>query len=970
MSGGGDIGTCFGCADCPVNCFETVVFCSQNGNKNCCCCRSFNPSQCGDAPPCTDGGCSDDTPLQKYSCVSGSCVQSITGTFTTLQDCQSNCSSFVDCCEDAEICGSESCPCSDCNYDLCCCLWLQSEDPDRPCNVCTPPGPKCTAPICPSHSEDNIGCVCTPSFAPCVSDCISAGGSASGCVSQCISICKDNAKWRCDPSKGCLQDPLFGGFDTLEDCQLNSSGICKQTLPQAHNCVNGRCIGPFETGEFVNLAACLLICGSWSCTTPQVDRGVCEFNSNTEINPAIGQYINQNECETSSECTLQIGFDCVSGIGCVQNVGGGQYSTLQACRQEGECGSFQCNGGPCIWKAEEFGGDLYSDLASCQADCSLTFCCSQNCPCTGFCSTNVCGQRTAKDCQGRPTFNTLEECKQQSDCCGDSRHWICENIPGQSGDEPGTKQCTEKIGPKPPSDPNAFDTLQSCNANCGKSWYCRTCQCVKDIGLNGSLSQPICDNACPDFGYRCDSGKCIQDVCGGGMTLDQCKDVCFRWRCDFSTSQTTATPCTKYPDTLNGFLDHTDCLANTVCNITPRYKCVTTQQCPNGKPLAKTCIETFEESAPFTSITQCQESGCGNPDTSVTYNCENNRCNPVNYCDDNYPGTFTDLTGPTGCQQNCWGWGCNSNLCSQEEGVSINRETCASNCHCKWKKHRLTNGCSVCTKLCGRELGADNTTCDEWGANCSDLTNYFDTEQECKNNIYNNFEGRFACVKGGTCSRLEDVADQTSICGIYCNSSQCATNCKGRFGYNCVSGVCRSTDGCTAPEYGTLEDCNKVCGVSVPVGYNCELKNTIEFGTVVKRYTCVPSLIQTDEGIVSQTVPEFPTLALCKTFCLNIGFRGWYCSGNDCVLAKTQQETSGKVTFATYAECAGTCVVPNQSPCGNSFSPDSNRYACLHVSVPTESFTCIPTINGPFITLQECQSQCTKFSYSTKVNNS
>lgn len=967
MSGGGNIGTCFSC-NCPTNCFEKIVFCSRAGNNNCCCCRSFSPDSCGDAPPCPDGNCSD-TPLQKYSCLSGSCVQSTTGIYTTLQECQSNCSSATtECCAEAIVCGSESCPCSDCNYDLCCCLFQQLID-GRDCNICEPPGPRCTAPICPTHEEDNIGCVCTPEFSTCVANCVDGGGRTSDCVSQCITLCKDNAKYLCDPARGCVKDPLFGEFDDIAECQAAAG--CKVSQPRAHNCVNGKCIGPFDTGEFNDLASCLEICGSYSCTTPGVGRGVCEFNSNVEINPSIGQFANQNTCELSTICTLTGGWNCVNGQGCVWNDAGGQYATREQCAAEGNCGTWECAGGlPCMWRAEVF--DYYSDLASCIADCSPAVCCQQACPCTKFCSTNACTTKTVAECQalGGVIYSSIEQCEAQSPCCGTAKHWVCENILGQSGDEPGTKQCTEKIGPANPSNPNEFSTETLCKASCGKSWYCRTCECVKDIGLNGSVSQPICDNACPDFGYRCDSGKCIQDVCGGGMTLDQCREVCFRWRCDFSSSQPTATPCTKYPDTLNGFLDHNDCLANTVCNTTPRYKCVTTQQCPNGKPLAKTCVETFEESAPFTSITQCQSSGCGNPDTSVTYNCENNRCIPVNYCDDNYPGVFTELTGSTGCQQNCWGWGCNSNLCSQEEGVSQNRETCAFTCHCKWKKHRLTNGCSVCTKLCGRDLGNDNRTCDEWGANCSDLRNYFDTEQECKNSIYNNSEGRFACIKGGSCVRLEDVVDQTSICGIHCNSTQCSNNCRGRFGYNCVSGKCQPTDGCSVPEYSTLDDCKRTCEAVTPVGYNCELRNIVEFGNVVQRYTCVPSLVRTDEGTVSQTTPEFPTLALCKTFCLNVGFRGWYCSGNDCVLAKTLQETNNRVTYATYADCASTCIVPNQSPCGNTFPKDGERYECLHVSIPTESYTCIPMVSGSFRSLQECQTQCTAFSYSTKVNNS
>jgi hypothetical protein len=334
-------------------------------------------------------------------------------------------------------------------------------------------------------------------------------------------------------------------------------------------------------------------------------------------------------------------------------------------------------------------------------------------------------------------------------------------------------------------------------------------------------------------------------------------------------------------------------------------------------------VETYEEGpGTYSSVWDCiNVGGCGSITTSTTYNCNGNKCVSVNYCDDQYPGLFTELKGPLGCEENCWGWGCNNNICSQIESVPNNHENCASTCHCKWKKQRIVgNGCTVCTKLCGVALGADNPLCDQWGANCAPSSNYFDTELDCTNSIYNNNEGRFACLFEGGCQREEDVLDTSKICSIHCNRQKCISSCKSSIGYNCVAGKCTENTSCNEPQYRTLEDCKRICEYTPPVGYNCVLRNTVPFpgGKPLETYQCVPSLIRTDDEGGSQTLPEFPTLGLCRTFCLNTGVRGWYCDGNDCLLAKSSQEINGKTTFATYAECAVSCIIPNQSPCGNT----------------------------------------------------
>ena len=858
-------------------------------------------------------------------------------------------------------------------YSGCCCLsssCSECEDPELTPEKCAECKTACeSAAFCKEHPNHPDCCSwpyqCTTSGGG------GGGGGGSDCTTNpCSSGCPNAGTCACDPTQctnPCDTDPCGAGCSGADSCQCNPARqdcICAAN-PCAGGCADSgtcRCDPTVCGGGGGNPG--FWFCGNRCTNTDDTDKK-CEYWEpvpGNEFPPmceatvgyrcdVLNKYSTQTECINKCKCY----YDCRSGGG-GRDINGcsyagfepGTYSNLQTCRDscltipltyncvnfscqevtdgsgffasrtacQAQCGTYSCPAtGPtasCVFVSENANG--YSNRNECDLNCKTTWCCNGYAPgCVidplATCSTTSCTEVTIAQClkngqcSNAQTFTSQLDCLQNS-CCG-GKHWECKFKPGQTQDIPGAKYCAEIEGIKDPTIPSEYSTEADCKAVCGKSYYCESCSCNIKTGLNGS--ETGCDTSCTIKTYRCDNGQCIQDVCptpaNPGLTYTQCKLQCGRWRCPLTSPATSNTPCTFVGDTAVGYTDQATCLSQTYCNITPRYVCEI-QTCPSrpDRPTGSLCVQTYSEDPTLTyynTFEECRDSACMDGiDQGPRYKCVNNDCKFIDYCDGD--GDFTTIES---CRESCWGWNCKNNICTQEAGSTINHDTCSETCHCKFKKIINSNGCAECKKLCGRNLARDNRTCDEWGANCTDLTNYFNTETECVNDIRDNDEGQYVCLKGGSCGKIEDNPDSSTYCNTYCNKQLCTNSCEGGYGFKCNITRCIPTNGCEIPDYSSEDECNKYCGVT-PNGFNCKLVNNV--------YTCIAAIpAQTDEGTGSSgSTGEFPTLNLCKTFCIN-DF-GWNCKGNNCVKAI---DAPGQ--YKTYTECAKSCIIPNQGPCGD-----------------------------------------------------
>lgn len=118
----------------------------------------------------------------------------------------------------------------------------------------------------------------------------------------------------------------------------------------------------------------------------------------------------------------------------------------------------------------------------------------------------------------------------------------CRFKAGATTDAPGNKECVTVVGNIDTDNPNHFSTQEACKNDCGNSYNCIDCDCGISKGLNGSEIIATCDASCPDKTYRCDNGRCIQDVCPSagnpGLTYAACRLQCGKYRCPGSTTTT------------------------------------------------------------------------------------------------------------------------------------------------------------------------------------------------------------------------------------------------------------------------------------------------------------------------------------------------------------------------------------------------------------------------------------------------
>ena len=118
----------------------------------------------------------------------------------------------------------------------------------------------------------------------------------------------------------------------------------------------------------------------------------------------------------------------------------------------------------------------------------------------------------------------------------------CRFKAGATTDSPGNKECVSVVGNIDTDNPNHFSTQAACKNDCGNSYNCINCDCGISKGLNGAEILATCDASCPDKTYRCDNGRCIQDVCPSagnpGLTYAACKLQCGKYRCPGSTTTT------------------------------------------------------------------------------------------------------------------------------------------------------------------------------------------------------------------------------------------------------------------------------------------------------------------------------------------------------------------------------------------------------------------------------------------------
>ena len=1212
-------------------------------------------------PPICGTSCCDRRPC----CVS--CIDAGGWTCCDGYDENGICTDPKDCCVGpggSEICSLQNMYCKSngsCSY-TCELYWYCDNGTCN--NSVSPNGPFLTQQAC----EDS-GCEVPPTYYVCSG----VPGSNSCNVSPtptpytdknaCEAVCWTNWLYSCSGSPLYICSPGTTGTSQA-DCEINRlpGGSCTAPIKK-YTCSGSTGTGgnpPYTCYETTPIGNVFSVCSS-SCIAPRWNCSGAPAYSCTS--GTTGTYSSEPDCRTACKA-LPTKWSCINNL-CTESApgGAGTWNTQNDCITSNTCGTYKCVSDSCRFSSNDNTG--YTLESSCRTNCDKIWCCKAVCGCTSGCGTTTCENLTASNCgAGVTTYSTQSACTTNQPCCNGS-HYECRFKAGATTDAPGNKECIRVNGARDATNPNHFSTESACKNDCGNSYNCNNCTCSSSKGLNGSEIFSMCDASCPDKTYRCDNGRCIQDICpsagnpgltyaacklqcgkyvcpgsGNGFTVTawgdnsdgkalgtdingvpisiplyataitpvlinnnpitnisalsggrntvyaltdtgnilqwgkNCQNLCvsksvdlaqgvsaiaaggefalalkggkvyfwgqntnsvgnlptsvstgvssiaagqyqpmalknggvilwgsmatakpsagiltaissgvsaiacgyyhscalkggevicwgsgevstdgssptggggipqygqsivpliaksnvtaiacgdhhtaalidgkvYVWgwnaygqctgsKCKTTTScpggsiyyngsspvqingsiltgviaisatqfnvialkndgslviwgwdggmatipisiqsstissllgntmtntifvkvpLTTATKCEFYGDTSSGFDTNALCEANTTCHTIPKYECVYTT-CPNGRVLGSTCSPTTTFVAGVTyydTFTQCEASACADiVDQGNRWKCVNNDCVFINYCDGD--GTYKEVSGPNGCHENCWGWNCKNNHCTNELGATNNHDNCAASCHCQWFATILRNSsgeyCPACQKFCGKQLasqrsGGSQHCSDQWGTYCPESDGYFNTESKCKEYLTQVGAGEYACKENGTCEAIDPNFPVETPCGKYCSKDACEKACKPAvLGYVCVeppvpySGrtTCKQLNNCSAStaQFDTMEECMESCDYIVSRGWNCKTSDS-------GKSTCV-ALKSIEEGI-----PEFKSSELCNRFCIN-NF-GWNCKGNQCIRA---WEAPG--SFSSYVQCANTCIIPDQGPCGN-----------------------------------------------------
>ena len=614
-------------------------------------------------------------------------------------------------------------------------------------------------------------------------------------------ICDDNDQCTvdaCDPSLGCLNEPLSGS--TCDD-----QDVC--TL--ADHCDDGDCVGTKINCDDGNV-----------CTTDSCDpAGGCVYGFNSApcddtdpctVNDSCAQGDCQGfsvpcECKQNLDCVLLEDGDVCNGtlfcdadqfpqkcsiapetiVACPEPEGFGAECLAASCHPvTGECGLVQANdGGPCD------DGNACTVGASCADGACLAGVpvnCKDDNPCTtDFCDPDTGCQHEDNEapCDDGNTCTVGDVCA-NGDCapgttlaCSDSNPCTDDSCEPSAG-------CVHTANAAPCDDGNTCTTDDQCKngacagtgqLDCGDGNPCTNDLCQPDGGCAHENNSVPCDDGDPcSMNDQCGNGECV-----AGPPID-CND---------------GNPCTDDSCDEAGLCAHS----------------------PNDA--------ACDDQNPCTKGDQCLDGGCAAP---VLLDCDDGNLCTTDWCDPAVGCAHEDNTLP--CDD--------GNTCTAGE-------TCLAGA-CLGGKEINCNDGNLCTDDdCHPQKGCLNTT-NSLPCNDADACTTGDVcdQGDCMG------QGETNCNDGNPCT--DDLCDPVAGCKHIFNDAECNDGNPCTTSDACQAGSCVGTGGldCSDDNLCTDDSCNPNVGcVHTNNQVPCNDQDVCSFDDTCTAGVCAPSgFLDCDDG--------------------------------------------------------------------------------------------------------------------------